>query len=119
MLALTNEQATTAAIRSAFQTFLKTRPGKDDTVYILIAGHGTVDSSGAYILTFDSDPDNLSGTALPMAELHFVVEEALTKVGHVILLADVCRAATIAGQKTTCSAAWWSRLAKLRASCWV
>jgi uncharacterized caspase-like protein len=100
MLMLTNEQATTAAIRRAFQTFLKTRPGVNDTVYILIAGHGTVDNSGAYILTYDSDPDNLAGTAIPMAELHTVVEQALLKVGHVILLADVCRAATIAGQKT-------------------
>jgi uncharacterized caspase-like protein len=101
MLLLTNEQATTAAIRRAFQSFLKTRPGKNDTVYILIAGHGTVDNSGAYILTYDSDPNNLAGTAIPMAELHTVVEQALSKVGHVILLADVCRAATIAGQKTT------------------
>lgn len=98
---LTNEQATTAAVRNALQTFLKTRPGKDDTVYILIAGHGTVDPTGAYILTYDSDPQNLAGTALSMAELHSVVESSLTKVGHVILLADVCRAATIAGQKTT------------------
>jgi len=101
MLVLTNEQATTAALRSAFQTFLKTRPGRNDTVYILIASHGTVDSSGAYILTWDSDPGNLAETALPMAELHSVVEAALSTVGHVILLADVCRAATIAGQKTT------------------
>jgi uncharacterized caspase-like protein len=101
MLLLTNEQATTANLRSAFETFLKTRPGRNDTVYILIAGHGTVDNSGAYILTWDSDPGNLAGTALPMAELHSVVEEALKNVGHVILLADVCRAATIAGQKTT------------------
>lgn len=98
---LTNEQATTEAVRGALQTFLKTRPGKDDTVYILVAGHGTVDPTGAYILTYDSDPQNLAGTALPMAELHSVVEASLTKVGHVILLADVCRAATIAGQKTT------------------
>lgn len=101
MLVLTNEQATTAAIRSGFERFLKTGPGKNDTVYILIAGHGTVDKSGAYILTYDSDPENLAGTALPMAEVHSVVEGALTRVGHVILLADVCRAATIAGQKTT------------------
>jgi len=101
ILVLTNEQATTAAIRSAFQTFLKTRPGKNDTVYVMIAGHGTVDSTGAYILTYDSDTENLARTALPMAELHSVVESALSKVGHVILLADVCRAATIAGQKTT------------------
>ncbi|HEX4136341.1 MAG TPA: caspase family protein [Bryobacteraceae bacterium] len=100
MLILTDQQATTAAIRDAFRTFLKTRPGKDDTVYVLIAGHGTVDSSGAYILTWDSDPGNLAQTALPMAELHSTVEEALSKVGHVILLADVCRAASIAGTKT-------------------
>jgi uncharacterized caspase-like protein len=70
-------------------------------VFILIAGHGTVDRSGAYILTYDSDPRNLADTALPMAELHTDVEQALRKVGHVVLLADVCRAATIAGQKTT------------------
>ena len=105
LLLLTNEQATTAAIRNAFQTFLKTGPGKpgptkDDTVFILIAGHGTVDNTGAYILTYDSDPEHLAGTALPMAELHSLVEQELSQAGHVIFLADVCRAATIAGQKT-------------------
>lgn len=100
MLVLTNDQATTASVRNAFQTFLKTGPGKNDTVFILIAGHGTVDNSGAYILTYDSDPENLARTALPMAELHTLVEDELAQAGHVIFLADVCRAATIAGQKT-------------------
>jgi uncharacterized caspase-like protein len=100
MLVLTNDQGTTAAIREGLKTFLQTRPGSNDTVFILIAGHGTVDNTGAYILTYDSDPQNLAGTALPMAELHSDVEQALAKVGHVVLLADVCRAATIAGQKT-------------------
>lgn len=100
LLLLTNKEATTAAIRQAFQTFLRTGPGKDDTVYIMIAGHGTVDNSGAYVLTYDSDPENLASTALPMAELHSVVEDELTRAGHVVFLADVCRAATIAGQKT-------------------
>jgi uncharacterized caspase-like protein len=100
MLVLTNDQATAAAVRDAFQTFLKTGPGKNDTVFILIAGHGTVDADGAYILTYDSDPGNLARTALPMAELHTLVEDELLRVGHVIFLADVCRAATIAGQKT-------------------
>jgi len=37
--------------------------------------HGTVDNSGAYILTYDSDPENLAKTALPMAELHTLVED--------------------------------------------
>jgi uncharacterized caspase-like protein len=101
MLVLTNGKATSEAIRTAFRTFLKDRPGRTDTVYVLIAGHGTVDATGAYILTADSDPENLAKTALPMAELHSVVEDELNRAGRVILLADVCRAATIAGQKTT------------------
>ena len=101
MQLMTNEQATTAAIRSALKAFLTTKPEKDDTVYVLIAGHGVVDETGGYILTYDSDPHNLAGTALPMAELHSLVQQSLTKTGHVIFLADVCRAATIAGQKTS------------------
>jgi len=100
ILLLTNQQATTSAVRNAFKTFLKDKPGHNDTVYVLIAGHGTVDATGAYILTSDSDPNNLSGTAMPMSELHSVVEDELNRAGRVILLADVCRAATIAGQKT-------------------
>jgi uncharacterized caspase-like protein len=100
MLLLINEQATTAAVRHAFAAFLGDKPGRNDTVYVLIAGHGTVDNTGAYILTSDSDPEDLAKTALPMAELHTVVEDELNRAGRVILLADVCRAATIAGQKT-------------------
>ena len=100
MLVLTNDRATTTSVRNAFQTFLKTGPDRNDTVFILIAGHGTVDATGAYILTYDSDPENLSKTALSMAELHKLVENELGTAGHVIFLADVCRAATIAGQKT-------------------
>jgi uncharacterized caspase-like protein len=101
VLTLVNGQATTAAIRNAFQTFLKDKPSKNDTVYILMAGHGTVDANGAYILTYDSDPANLGSTSLPMSELRALVEQQLNSAGHVILLADVCRAATIAGQKSS------------------
>ncbi len=100
MVVLTNEGATTAAVRNAFQTFLKNRAGKKDTIFILVAGHGTVDSRGAYILTYDSDPEDLSATALPMAELQGLVDEELQKVGRVVFLADVCRAATIGSLKT-------------------
>lgn len=100
VLVLTNSQATTGAIRNAFKTFLKDKPTKNDTVYILVASHGTVDANGAYILTYDSDPSKMGETALPMGELRDLVEQELNTAGHVILLADVCRAATIAGQKT-------------------
>ena len=95
LLLLSNEQATTAAVRNAFQTFLRNRAGKKDTVFIMVAGHGTVDSKGAYILTYDSDPQDLSTTAIPMQEIQDLVQQELSKVGRVVLLADVCRAAAI------------------------
>ena len=95
---LTNEKATTAAIREALRGIAKTSPA--DSVLILVAGHGTVDSRGAYILTYDSDPENLSGTALPMAELQSLVQHDLAKAARVVFLADVCRAATIGNLKT-------------------
>ena len=98
VLKLTNEKATTAALRNAFQTFLKGRATKKDTVMILVAGHGTVEvpgTKGAFILTTDSDPQDLAGTALPMAELQNLVNEELTNVGRLALFVDVCRAGTI------------------------
>ncbi len=100
MVVLTNEEATTAAVRNAFQTFLRNRAGKKDTIFILIAGHGIVDNRGAYILTYDSDPQDLSTTALPMSEIQSLVDDELSKVGRVVLMADVARAATIGSLKT-------------------
>ena len=98
LVVLTNEKATTAAIRNAFETFLKARAGKNDTVVVFIAAHGIVESGsrrGAYIITYDSDPEDLASTALPMADVQNLVREDLSKVGHVLVYADVCRAGNI------------------------
>ena len=104
VLRLTDEKATTAALRNAFQTFLKGRATKKDTVLILIAGHGTVESpgsKGAFILTNDSDPQDLNGTAMPMAEVQRLVDEDLAKVGRVAVFVDVCRSGNIGSIKNT------------------
>ena len=104
VLKLTDEKATTAALRNAFQTFLKGRATKKDTVLILIAGHGTVESpgsKGAYILTHDSDPQDMAGTAMPMAEVQTLINEELSKVGRVAVFVDVCRAGNIGSIKST------------------
>ena len=98
VLLLTDAQATTAAVRNGFQDFLKRRATKNDTVIIFVAGHGTVEIPGsrnAFILTYDSDPQDLTTTGLPMAELQSLFEEQLTKVGRVLLFVDVCKAGTI------------------------
>ncbi len=95
VLLLTDEKATTAAVRNGFQDFLKRRAGKSDTVIILVASHGTVDGKNAYILTYDSDPQDLNSTALPMSELQSLFEDQLSKVGRVLMFVDVCKAGTI------------------------
>jgi tetratricopeptide (TPR) repeat protein len=100
MAVLTNEQATTAAIRNAFQTTVRSRAGKLDTIFILIAAQGTVDSRGAYILSYDSDPQDLSTTAIPISEIQTLVDDELSKVGRVVLMVDVSRSANIGNLKT-------------------
>lgn len=104
ILLLTDDKATTAAVRNGFQDFLKRRATKNDTVIILVAGHGTVETPGsknAFILTHDADPQDLTSTALPMAELQSLFEEQLQKVGRVFLFVDVCKAGTIGSIQNT------------------
>ena len=108
ILTLTDEKATTAAVRNGFHDFLDRRAGKQDTVVLLIAGHGTVEvpgSKSAFILTYDSDPQDLASTALPVTELQQLFEKQLKKVGRVLLFVDVCKAGVIGSiQSTTVSA---------------
>jgi tetratricopeptide (TPR) repeat protein len=101
---LVDEKATTAAIRNAFETFLKGRAGKQDTVLLFLAGHGTVEAAGnrgAYIVTNDSDPQDLAATALPMADVQNLLQQGLSKVGRVLAFVDVCRAGTIGTIRST------------------
>jgi hypothetical protein len=92
---LTNEQATAAGIRNAFQTFLKGAVGKNNTVFILLAGHAVVENPGrrrAYIIAHDSDLQDLESTGVPMDELRELIQQNLRNVGRLILYTDVCRA---------------------------
>ena len=94
---LVNEQATTSALRLAFDALLKARAGPDDTVLIFLAGHGTVDPTTreGFIVTYDSDPQDLASTGLPMADLQELVRTKLSTVGRVQIYVDVCHAGTI------------------------
>ncbi len=97
---LTNERATTAAIRTAFDAILTRATGKD-TVLVLIATHGTVvenprsRSHGAYIVTYDSDPEDLATTGLPMSAVQKFIREDLGKTARVLAFVDACRSGTI------------------------
>jgi len=91
VLPLIDGEATLAALNKALRTFLK-RPGPDDLVVLFFACHGSRDPErpdNLYLLPHDTDPDDVSGTALPMRE----VEQALRETLHsrrVVVLVDAC-----------------------------
>ncbi len=95
---LVNEDATTANITRALRSFLK-KPAKDDIVLIYFACHGAPDIDRphiVYLLTHDTDPRDISGTALPMREVDLSLKENLL-AERVIVIADTCHSAAIGG----------------------
>jgi protein O-mannosyl-transferase len=98
VLLLTDEKGTAGAVRNGFQQFLKGKATKADTVLILLASHGTAEVPGtkdSYVLTYDSDPQDLKSTAITMSEIHKLFEEQLGKVARVMMFVDVCKAGAI------------------------
>lgn len=95
---LTNEDATTGNITRALRSFLK-KPAREDLVVIYFACHGTPDfdrPGNVYLLSHDSDPDDIAGTALPMREIDLSLKENL-HAEKVVVLVDACHSAAIGG----------------------
>jgi tetratricopeptide (TPR) repeat protein len=93
---LVNEQATTANITRAIRSFLK-KPASDDIVLLYLACHAAPDPdrpSQVYVLTYDTDPDDIAGSALPMREIDLCLRENLL-AERVVIIADTCHSAAI------------------------
>ncbi|MGB7844863.1 MAG: caspase family protein [Candidatus Acidiferrum sp.] len=98
--ALFNEEATTQNVQTALRTFLA-KPGETDTVILYWAGHGDEDPNdnrNLYLLTYDTDPDNMGGTAYLMSDLPTVFRRVL-KAKHVITFTDSCHSYGITGER--------------------
>ena len=95
---LVDEDATTANITRALRSFLQ-KPAKEDLVLIYFACHGAPDldrPKNIYLLTHDTEPDDIAGTALPMREIDTSLRENLN-AERVVILADTCHSAAIGG----------------------
>ena len=95
---LTNHEATTASVTRALRSFLK-KPARDDLVIVYFACHGSPDfdrPGNVYLLTHDTDPNDIAGTALPMREIDLSLRENLLSE-RVIIFADTCHSAAIGG----------------------
>jgi hypothetical protein len=100
ILTLLNEDATNEAVRSALFTFLS-KPRPDDFVVIYLAGHGSPDpndSRNLYFLTYDTQVDDMGGTAFPMFQFQDVFERVL-KARRVVTFVDSCHSFGISGEK--------------------
>jgi uncharacterized caspase-like protein len=95
---LVDQAATTQAVSRALRSFLK-KPAREDVVLIYFACHGGPDPdrpNNLYLLTHDTDPDDIAGTALPMREIDLSLRENLL-AERVVVLADTCHSAGIGG----------------------
>lgn len=95
---LLNEEATTKNVRLALD-FLITNVTSGDVATIFFAGHGQVNQFGsgevAYLMPYDSDPDTLNATALPMDEVRRYVDVHLREASQVVLITDACHSGAI------------------------
>ena len=93
---LINEEATTSGITKALHSFLK-KASKDDIVMLYFACHGSPDPerpNNIYLLTHDTDPIDIAGTALPMREIDLSLKENVN-AERVVIIADTCHSAAI------------------------
>jgi len=95
---LINEEATMANVARALRSFMK-KPAQDDIVLIYFACHGAPDPdkpNNVYLLTYDTDPDDIAGTAIPMREISLSLQDNLL-AKRVVIVADTCHSAAIGG----------------------
>jgi tetratricopeptide (TPR) repeat protein len=96
---LINDQATTRNVYKALRSFLK-GPKAEDVVLIYLACHGAPDPDlpeNVYLITYDTDPDDISGTAVPMREIDLSLQENL-KAKRTIIIADACHSGVLGGK---------------------
>jgi tetratricopeptide (TPR) repeat protein len=95
VVTLPNEKATQAAIRSAIETHLKARAGANDTIFLFIASHGAMVDKKGYIVAYDSNPQELATSGIPMDDIRELFETQLSKVKRLYLYVDVCHAGNV------------------------
>ena len=93
---LIDEEATTGNITKALRSFLQ-KPGKEDLVLVYLACHGAPDPNrpqNVYLITSDTDPLDIPGTALPMSDIQRDLERTLL-AERVVLIADTCHSGAV------------------------
>ena len=92
MSLLLDGNATRDSLAKAFRSFLA-QSKEDDLVLIYIACHGAPDAAAArqplYVLTHETNLDDIAGTAMPMHEIEWSLKNYVL-ANRVVILADTC-----------------------------
>jgi len=94
---LIDEKATTDNVTRALRSFLK-KPAREDIVLIYLACHGAPDPDrpqNVYLITHDTDPADIAGTAVPMEHIHDAMQPRNLYAERVVLIADTCHSASL------------------------
>jgi tetratricopeptide (TPR) repeat protein len=99
IVVLTNQAATRSAIQNAIEAHLKGHAGKNDTVLLFIASHGASfpvgNTNKGFIVTYDSNPEELATSGIPMDDIRQLFSGQLGNVKRLLLYVDVCHAGHI------------------------
>ncbi|MBI5755704.1 MAG: caspase family protein [Nitrospirae bacterium] len=105
VILLTNEDATLQRVKDVLGVEIKQKARKQDTVIIYFAGHGapepdndSPDGDGLekYFLTYDTDPQRLYSTALPMQEVARIFGRIDSE--RIVLIQDTCYSGASGGR---------------------
>lgn len=94
---IVERQATRRDIISALVEFLKPASPQDQVI-LFLGGHGVVESeTGAYhFLTYDTDRNEIAGTALEQDDILKKLETGQRKHDRVLVLMDTCQSGALA-----------------------
>lgn len=99
---LENENATLAELKRSLFDFLG-KAIREDLVVVYFAGHGAPDPlnpSNLFLLTHDTDPEQMRSTAFPMWDLQTALERFIPSE-RVVVLVDACHSAGVGDEITT------------------
>ncbi|MGD9183165.1 MAG: caspase family protein, partial [Desulfobacterales bacterium] len=88
---LINEEASTQNIKKTFGTWLKTNVKENDFVIVYFAGHGAPEAGSTYWVTYDSDIEDLYGTAISNESISKMLNSIESKT--IIVFLDSCYSA--------------------------
>ena len=89
---LTDAQANAGAIKDQLAAVLG-KAGQDDTVFVYMAGHGTIHKGAFYFVAHDTSPGRVAETGVPLAELRDLFDTSPSR--RVFVWLDFCHSGGI------------------------